>query len=250
MGTRRTHAGCLLSGLLLALSACQKSAPPPSPTAVASCTDEAAIRRFHEIWYHSDTTWKPSTWQGIVTHQNPMDLWIIQELLFETKPDYFIECGTDNGGSAVLWATMLRQINPAARVITIDIVDKANAARQVPIAKESVEFLVGSSTAANIFEQVAARVKGKKVFVLLDSDHHRDHVLQELKLYAPLVQVGGYIVVQDTNVNGHPVVPGYGPGPWEAVDDFLRGNDAFAIDATRERFLFSFAAHGHLKRIK
>ena len=47
-----------------------------------------------------------------------------------------------------------------------------------------------------------------------------------------------------------PVHPGFGPGPWEAVDEFLKGNDAFEIDRHRERFLFTFSPNGYLKRVK
>jgi cephalosporin hydroxylase len=64
------------------------------------------------------------------------------------------------------------------------------------------------------------------------------------------VGVGGYLIVQDTNINGHPVLPGWGPGPWEAVDEFLKTTDAFEIDRSRERFLFTFSPNGYLKRVK
>ncbi len=71
-------------------------------------------------------------------------------------------------------------------------------------------------------------------------------------MYAPLVNVGSYIIVQDSNVNGHPVLPNFAGGkggPWEAVEQFLKGNGNFQIDKTRERLLLTFVPNGYLKRI-
>ena len=64
-------------------------------------------------------------------------------------------------------------------------------------------------------------VDGKKtVLVILDDDHSRDHVLQEMHLYGRFVTPGSYLIVEDTNVNGHPVLNEFGPGPMEAVERF------------------------------
>ena len=84
--------------------------------------------------------------------------------------------------------------------------------------------------------------------VVLDSDHSREHVLRELELYAPLVTPGCYLVVEDTNVNGHPVSPGFGPGPMEAVGDYLRTTDDFEVDRGREKFMLTFNPSGYLRR--
>jgi cephalosporin hydroxylase len=86
--------------------------------------------------------------------------------------------------------------------------------------------------------------------VILDSDHSKSHVLAELRAYSPFVSVGNYLVVEDTNVNGHPAYPGFGEGPWEAVNEFLSGQDAFEVDRTREKFFLTFNPGGYLKRVK
>ena len=67
---------------------------------------------------------------GIQTWQSPNDVWVTLEILWEVKPDFVVETGTHHGGSALLWATFLEQINPNARVVTIDIENKSQAARR------------------------------------------------------------------------------------------------------------------------
>lgn len=236
------HARAAAAGVLLATVAVAGCSRPLEPGDI--------ISRFSNLWYDQPDTWRTMRWFGIVSHQNPMDVWIIQEIFQEIKPDVMIECGSFHGGSAALWATILEQINPDSKVISIDIEDRMQGARELPIVQRRVQFLIGSSTATDVVAEVRRQVEGKKVVVLLDSDHRQPHVLEELKQYAPLVGVGGYIIVQDTNINGHPVLPGWGPGPWEAVDEFLKTTDAFEIDRSRERFLFTFSPNGYLKRVK
>lgn len=136
------------------------------------------------------------------------------------KPDFIVETGTLFGGSAALWATILQQVNPDGRVITIDIKDQVSAAKNLPIVKDKVEFLIGSSVDRAIVAEVTKRVNGKKVLVILDSDHSKDHVLAEMKAHAPLVSKDSYLIVQDTNVNGHPVLEKFGPGPMRLSTSF------------------------------
>lgn len=216
-------------------------------------SDEQVIRRFHQIWYEAPDTWRSTKWLGLGAAQNPMDVWVIQEILSEQKPDYFIECGAWQGGSAALWATILEQINSEAKVISIDIEDEMQQARELPIIQRRVEFIIGDSTDPAIVDRIRKQVAGKKAVVLLDSDHRKSHVLQELRSYAPMVNVGSYIIVQDTNVNGNPVEPNFEDGvggPMEAVAEFLAGNDSFRTDASRERMLFTFSPNGYLRRVK
>ena len=86
--------------------------------------------------------------------------------------------------------------------------------------------------------------------VILDSDHSKEHVLKELKIYSEFVSVSSYLIVQDTNINGHPVLPNFGSGPMEAVDEFLKNNISFIRDKNKEKYFLSFNPRGFLRRVK
>ncbi len=132
-----------------------------------------------------------------------------------------------------------REVNPDGRVITIDIEDRrAPEAIAHAITKERVDFLLGSSTAPEIVAEVQRRAEGKRVFVLLDSLHTADHVYQELKAYAHLVPVGGYVVVQDTAV-----------GPIGGIRRFIAEDPRFEPDRSRERFIIQNSISGYLRRV-
>jgi cephalosporin hydroxylase len=85
--------------------------------------------------------------------------------------------------------------------------------------------------------------------VILDSDHSQTHVRAELQAYAPMVSLGSYLVVEDTNVNGHPVLPDFGPGPMEATQEFLISHNEFVRDPSREKFMMTFNPGGFLRRV-
>ena len=85
--------------------------------------------------------------------------------------------------------------------------------------------------------------------VILDSNHRKKYVLNEMELYGPMVSPGCYMIVEDTHLNGHPIESNYGPGPLEAIKDFMKTNTQFAVDKDREKFIFTFNRNGYLKRI-
>jgi cephalosporin hydroxylase len=181
---------------------------------------------------------------GIPTLKCPLDLWIYQEIIYEIKPDLIIETGTAYGGSA-LYLAHLCDLMGKGNVVTVDIENQAKRPKH-----SRIEYLTGSSVDPVILSKMGERVqKAKTVLVILDSDHRKPHVFQELQCYGPWVTKDSYLIVEDTNVNGHPVDPEYGPGPMEAVEDFLKGNNQFAADRQREKFYLTFNPSGYLKRI-
>jgi cephalosporin hydroxylase len=202
---------------------------------------------FHRLYYErgeAGGTWKDTTFLGVTTWKVPLDLWVYQELLAELRPGLIIETGTAHGGSALYLATMCETLG-GGEVVSVDIGHWPDRP-----AHPRLTYLTASSTDPEVVAQVAERAASAgAVLVVLDSDHSRDHVLAELRAYAPMVTPGSYLVVEDTNINGHPVYEAFGPGPMEAVQDFLMERDDFEVDHSREKFLFTFNPGGWLRKI-
>jgi cephalosporin hydroxylase len=221
----------------------EKGAAEPAP---APGSSKRIVDDFHVLYHESQgATWSNTYWRGARTLKLPLDLWVFQEIIYETKPDVIVETGTFQGGSALFMASILDTIGKG-RVITIDIEDFPDKPRH-----DRITYLIGSSTAEEIASKVRSLIgEGETVMAVLDSDHRAEHVLNELRIYGEMVTTGMYLVAEDTNVNGHPVKPDFGPGPFEAVQTFLKDNDRFAVDAEREKFLLTFNPGGYLIRIR
>jgi cephalosporin hydroxylase len=105
--------------------------------------------------------------------------------------------------------------------------------------------------AADVVREVAELIgDARSTMVILDSDHTKAHVLAEMEAYAPFVSFNNYLVVEDTNINGHPAYPSFGDGPWEAVAAFTSRRDDFETDLSREKFFLTFNPNGYLRRVK
>ena len=210
----------------------------------ASVDDRATIEAFHRDFYDShDTTWKQTFWLGRTVRKCALDLWVYQEIVAETRPDLIVETGTYMGGSALFLASICDLLG-RGKVVTIDVSAPEGRPRH-----RRITYLHGSSVDADVVGRVQRHARrAKRVMIVLDSDHSRDHVLRELELYGPLVTPGCYLVVEDTNVNGHPVLSEHGPGPMEAVTAFLETTEAFEVDRSREKLLLTFNPSGYLRR--
>jgi cephalosporin hydroxylase len=200
---------------------------------------------FHRLYYSTEErTWKNTFWLGVPVQKCPLDLWVYQEILWELKPDLIVECGTYQGGSAAFLASVCDLIGHGD-VITIDIEPRLGRPEHPRIT-----YLSGSSTSPDIVSAVKSRASDAgTVMTILDSDHSRDHVLDELRCYRDVVTRGSYMIVEDSNVNGNPVLPEFGPGPMEAIDAFLEENSAYEVDESREKFYLTYNPGGFLRHI-
>jgi cephalosporin hydroxylase len=226
------------------------STPTEEPKAevVQSSSEADIVDRFHHLYYYGSEdehqVWVRTFWMNVPCIQCPLDLWVYQEILTELRPDLVVETGTLLGGTTLFLAQTLDAVGKGT-IVSIDLEDLPRPAHP------RIGYVSGSSTDATLIAKLfAARPPEEKRVVILDSDHSKAHVLGEMRLFAPHVPVGGYMIVTDSNVNGHPVFPAYGPGPYEAIEEFLTECDEFVIDFTRQKHKLTFNPNGFLKRIK
>lgn len=201
-------------------------------------------------WYYGTHAWDAITWLGVPCWKSVSDMWNYQEILWALKPSLVVEFGSYQGGSAMFFAAMLREIGGGSKVLSVDVTHKKldERARRDP----DVLFMESSSIAPNVADRIRElRTKFPgPVFAILDSDHNCDHVLAEMRLLRPLLNQGDYLVVEDSNINGHPVLPGFGPGPYEAIEAYeAEYPDDYEHDREREKkFGWTMATNGFLIR--
>jgi cephalosporin hydroxylase len=229
---------------------------PPSPVNAESFLNNNAVKNaidaFHVLWYVSPGSGK-MTWMGCAVLKNPIDMWLYQEILVDRRPDILIETGTHHGGSALFFAGIARLAEFPMKVITIDFNPKI--AFDAP--RHDIFPITAISTTSGAIAQVSDHIQQSRsklgreprVMVVLDSDHSMKNVSEELAVYSKFVTLGDYLVVEDTNINGHPTMPDHGPGPYEAVEQFLSTRADFVRDPVGDKFLLTQNPGGWLRRV-
>ena len=223
--------------------------------------DEELFKRSTDLIYGLDKydysyLW---TWMGIPIIQLPADIMATQEVIWKTKPDIIIETGVARGGSVLFMASILEMMGHG-QVIGVDIdIRKHNreAIETHPMCKR-VKLIEGGSVEKSTLEEVRSNIpKNARVMVVLDSDHSREHVLNECRAYGNMVTKDCYLVAADTLV-GHidedtaPLNRAdflfKGNDPLSATKDYMSENDRFEVDAElNSKLVLSSSPGGYLR---
>ncbi|MFS8084619.1 MAG: CmcI family methyltransferase [Acidobacteriota bacterium] len=186
------------------------------------------------------------TWLGHRLLKSPFDCWIYQELIYRVRPDVILELGVMFGGASRYFADILQLIGHG-EVLGVDI----SLGKVALDNNERISYIEGDSTSPETFAQVKERIEGKRVIVVADSDHEKNHVLKELRLYAQFVPVGSYYIVEDSLndvMHWHPVP---NEGPQAAVREFVKDNDSFVPDLRyAEKYILTLNPQGYLLRVR
>ena len=208
---------------------------------------------------------------GLPIIQDPQDICMLQEVIWQIKPTLIIETGIARGGSLMLSAMSIGALSfidslsetnaGKRRVVGIDIDIRAHNRKNIeehPLFP-LITILEGSSISDSIVGEVKKIVKETDiVLVILDSNHTEEHVLAELEIYAQFVSKESAILVMDTGIEFAPPETfntdrpwKVGSNPYTATKKFLAlplGQD-FEVDQKIEfRHLISSAPEGFLRR--
>ncbi len=222
--------------------------------------DEALQKSAINVLNHADQhMWlHQTTWLGEPSLQLPQDLFAVQEIIYNTRPKFIIECGVCWGGSILFYATLLEILGLDTKIIGIDVFippDLRERLRKYEFLTKRLTLINASSVAPETVAQVKKLVgESREVMVNLDSNHTHAHVLAELKNYSPFVGKGQYLICADTFVEYIPPQihrpREWGPGnsPMTALNEFLAENKRFESDvALQNKLLLTCNPLGYLK---
>jgi cephalosporin hydroxylase len=199
------------------------------------------------------------SWMGLPIIQMPADVLATQEVIWANKPDIIIETGVARGGSMIFLASLLK-ITGGSRVLGVDIDIRSHNRQSIeahPLAP-LITLIEGSSIAPETVALVRDAIpEGASVMVVLDSNHSRDHVLAELRAYAPLVTPGQYLVVADTLLGQVPASQTptkrsaiWHPGdePYAALNAYMAETERFEVDeALNGKLVLSSSPGGYVR---
>jgi cephalosporin hydroxylase len=139
------------------------------------------------------------TWMGRPIIQLPEDMIRVQEVIYRVRPDVIIETGVAHGGSLIYYASLCKAME-TGRIVGIDIEIRPHNRKAIEQHELSgfITLIEGSSISSDVVHEVQSLVReGESVLVILDSNHSKQHVMEELELYHGLVTQGSYIVATD-----------------------------------------------------
>jgi cephalosporin hydroxylase len=230
--------------------------------------DEVAFA--YDVWFEENQRFQYMSWLGVYVQQDPIDAFAIQDMLWRVKPDLVIEIGTNTGGGAIFYSTVMRAYNPNAKIVTLDVVpeprnwNERNAANCVgcvigpkhPYWHDGmITYIHGRVTEKETRDKVQKFVdQATKVLVIEDASHRYPDTLENIEATYHWVSKGSYLLVQDTKMDRF--VDGLGQkygrykfGPMRSVDEFIaRHGDKFVIDRRFEYLLYSQHHRGWLLR--
>jgi cephalosporin hydroxylase len=198
---------------------------------------------FTEAFWQS-LAWEGTTWLGHRVGNCPTDLLAYQDLIAEVKPAWVIETGAGDGGRALFLATICELVDHG-QVLSIN----PGVGEDHP-KHPRLRYLEGNPIDESTIEQVREIVgETPNALVILGSSRGVVHMAKEFELYSPFAAIGSYVVMINTILNGNPVLPEFGAGPAEAVNQIMRTRSDFEQDPYMEKYGLTFNPGGFLKRM-
>lgn len=175
------------------------------------------------------------TWLGRPIIQLPEDLIRLQELIYSIKPKNIIETGVAHGGGLMFYSTIMKCIYEEFKVIGVDIEIREKNRKSIEEHElyKYITLIEGNSISQETLKKIESQmIKNEKSIIILDSNHTKQHVLNELNMYSNLMNKGSIFIVADgimKKIVGAPRTEKSWEwdNPLTAIDEFLKINKEF-----------------------
>ena len=214
----------------------------------------STVRNYRSRWRRRLGHWLPGDlysalnethWMGARALKNPLDAWIYQEIIHETRPETILELGSAFGGGTLFFCHMLDLIGAPGLVVSVDHDHGAFQAQHPRIV-----LVTGDSRDDATISHALKLCDRKRAMMIHDASHDAEVVLADLHAYSPAVASGCYLVVEDGIGDVLPARKGgrRTPGPLNATERFASESPDFEVDESRERFVATYNPRGFLRR--
>jgi cephalosporin hydroxylase len=202
------------------------------------------------------------TYMGVTLCKFPEDLRVYEHLLGVQRPDVVVELGAAYGASALWFRDRLRTLAAYGhagepRVITVDLDVshvRANLERVDPDHASTISVIEGDVQDPAVRAAVGRHIPaGANVMVVEDSAHIEATTRAALELYADLVPVGGFFVVEDgcIDVEELRITPQWPRGVLPALHAWLSTRQGGGFRVRRDLEIYGLTSHpsGFLQRV-
>ena len=176
----------------------------------------------------------------------PFDIVNYQMIISEVKPDLILEVGTNEGGSALFFSDLLRNLGKG-EVHSLDLKQKVTD-RNVLEANNITLFEGGWQNYS-----LDHCMGYERILIVDDGSHVYDEVKAAFEKFHHLIPLGSYYIIEDGIIDELDIPKTkFKGGPKKAAKEILESFPSFVLDEKRINFFgpnATFNPLGYLKRV-